>query len=173
MRFVSCNEISAFFQKFYIAALMFMILSGSLCGIITAHSCSPISDSWMNIPPRDISIVGLLAMSFFPLLAALFSISRAKQQFFFPLCFIQYFLFGYCAWGITIAAGQSGWLLSFLYLFASYLLLPTQVWFMIRCLMAQKEIHFRAVATYLCMVCSVLFLDYCLITPFLNAMVKI
>lgn len=159
--------ISSFSCRFRIVILACMIVLGSFCGILTAFSYSPDFSSLMDIASYDVSFAGLLTISFFPLLVALFSVIKSKWCFLFPLCFLRFYLFGYCAWGIMISIGHGGWLFSFLYLFCGHMILPLEVYFMIRCMVVKRDTRFRDVAIYFCLIFLVLFLDYRFISPLL------
>ena len=161
---------SAFFRKFHIILLAFAIVLGLMCGIVTAHSCKQSFSSLMENVSCDVSAIGHVTILVFPLLFMFFSVYKPKWYFLFPLCFIHFFLFTYCAWGLTAAIGCGGWLFSFLYLFSGYMILPLELWFMIRCITEDTDVRIRDIGIYLCVLCLIFFLDHHFISPLLIVM---
>lgn len=142
--------------------------SGVLGGLLMAFSMEEVLDPLLRQgASMSPSASGLLAATVLPFLLSAFAVSLSEPWLLLIISTFKAFSFSYCACGISLAFGQSSWLVRFLFLFSDLFLVPLLYLFCVRHISGnQKRFRSEAVCCVLiaCVLCAV---DYCYISPFL------
>lgn len=161
------------FRRIYRPLISFFMFLGLLCGIFLAVNSDPFISSMMRTAPfGSVSIVGLFTVLFLPFLLAAFAVFISSTWLLFPLCFVRLLSFAYSAKIAILAFGDAGWLVRWLLMFSSAMLLPLFVWFCMRHGDGEKRenlwMDFAICAVLILVIGS---LDYHIISPFLVGLI--
>jgi len=161
-----------FWRKFspYLLALSWFL--GMLLGIPAAVATSEFLVPMMRQSMQcSVSIPGLLAATVVPFLLSALAVSLSEPWLLLIISTFKAFSFSFCACGVSLAFGQSSWLVRFLFLFSDHLLIPLMYLYWMRHIQDQA-VH-RAWELYGCIGAALLIggIDYFLVAPFLALLV--
>lgn len=145
---------------------------GLTLGALTAHGCDgiiqPLIRESAGLTP---SLIGLCCATFFPFLLSAFAVSLSEPWLLLVISTCKAFSFSFCAVGVSLAFGQSGWLVRFLFLFSDLLQLPLLCWYWLRHIKGSAngrwDIPFCTVS-----LTAIGVLDYAVIAPFLASVIR-
>ena len=144
---------------------------GFATGIFLAVSCQNILVPMMRgIVTARVSISGLLVVALLPFLLSCYAISLSD---FWLLLFIgaaKAFGFGFCACGVSLAFGNSSWLIRILLLFTDCFAVPLLYLFSLRHISGRASRAQRDMAIVLSIMAITSLVDYIWISPFLAAL---
>ena len=118
------------------------------------------------------SIIGVLTVTALPFLLSAFAVSFSKPWLLLFISTCKAFSFSFCAWGICLAFGQSGWLVLFLLLFSDVLLVPLLYFYWLRHIRGDQGPDVWELPVLLAAAITVAFIDHQFVAPFLVALMK-
>ena len=140
--------------------------SGLLLGILAAASAGEVLLSQMrSAVSQPVSIVPFLA--YVPFLVSAVLVHLRQPWLILPCCFVKGFLFAYCAFAVTLAFGQSSWLVRFLFLFSDAISIPIMYFYWMRCIEGSCAKRYWLSGCCAVALLVVGLMDYCWIAPFL------
>ncbi len=144
--------------------------AGLLLGIMAAASAEEILFSKMrSAVAQPVSIVPFLA--FAPFLLSVIVIHLRQLWLILPCAFIKAFTFGFCAFAVTLAFGQSSWLIRVLFLFSDIAAIPIMYFYWLRCLKGEHAGSFWFSVCCTGALIGLALVDYCWISPFLASII--
>ena len=155
-------------RKSIAAYLAFAWFAGLLVGSGLALLPGANSTSMMRMTLcSPVSISGLLAIMYLPLLFTAFAVYISQIWFLIPICFFKAFFFSYVAAQFSLLLPSGAWFLRFLVLFSDCLAIPVLYMIWIRaCNQTGREV-FRSCALAGSMFSLIGIIDYCIISSFL------
>lgn len=154
--------------------LILSMLFGFLSGLLFAGENAPVSFSWMRIAvPGSTSIARVLCVLLFPFLTVRVLLSVFKSVPVILFCFARFFCVALSLGSVTLAYGNSGWLMRWLFFFSSSLSLPAFILFCVRHLDGARR-HVLQRDFWICLfwVFLVVTIDYYFVSPFLSALIE-
>ena len=140
--------------------------AGLLLGILAAASAGQdFATKMRSAASQPVSTVPFLVYA--PFLLSAIAIHLRQPWFILPCCFIKAFIFGFCAFAVTLAFGQSGWLVRFLFMFSDSMSVPVMYFYWLRCINGNLAKGFWFSGCCTVMLVAIGLLDYCWIAPFL------
>ena len=155
-------------RKSIASYLAFVWLAGLLLGSALAMSPGSTSDSLMrSVFSSTVSISGLLATLYLPLLFSAFAVYISQIWLLIPICFFKALFFSYIAAKFSLLLLSGSWLFRFLFLFSDCLTVPVLYLIWYRAFHRDRREVFCS-----CLLAGFLFLligivDYRCISPFL------
>lgn len=165
-------SIRSFWPKSSLWLLMLSWLLGMFFGILAAVASSSFLIPMMRQSVQcSVSIPGLLVATVVPFLISAFAVSLSEPWLLLIISTIKAFSFSFCACGVSLAFGQSSWLVRFLFLFSDHLLIPLMYLYWMRHI--QDHAVHRAWELYGYIGVSLLIggIDCFLVAPFLASLV--
>ena len=165
-------DLRSLWRKFSPWLLALSWFSGMLLG-----TCAALATSEFLVPmmrqsvTRSVSIPGLLAASVVPFLFSAFAISLSEPWLLLIISTLKAFGFSFCACGVSLAFGQSSWLVRFLFLFSDHCLIPVMYLYWLRHIKGQVKTCFWEPAGCIGAALLVGCIDYCLVAPFLVSLI--
>ena len=118
----------------------------------------------------SVSVVGLLSATLLPFLISAYAVSLSEPWLLLIFSTVKAFCYSFCAIGVSLAFGQSSWLVRFLFLFSDYMLLPLLYLYWLRHIKGQaKPWELPACIGASLMVGCI---DYFWIAPFLASLIE-
>ena len=146
--------------------------SGMLLGTCAALAASEFLVPMMRQSvTRSVSIPGLLAASTIPFLFSAFAVSLSEPWLLLIISTLKAFGFSFCACGVSLAFGQSSWLVRFLFLFSDHCLIPLMFLYWLRHIQGQATARLWESAVCIGVAVLVGCMDYCLVAPFLVSLI--
>lgn len=148
--------------------LAFSWCLGMLLGMLAATAAS---DTLIPMMRRavycPVSIPGLLAATVLPFLFSAYAVSLSEPWLLLIISALKAFSFAFCACGVSLAFGQSGWLVRFLFLFSDCCLIPVLFLYWIRHISGKG--NGKRWELPVCIGAALLIgcIDYCFVAPFL------
>lgn len=169
-----CVNISfrPFWRKFSPWLLALSWFLGMLLGVPAAVAASSFLVPMMHQSIQcAVSIPGLLAATVVPFLLSAFAVSLSEPWLLLIISTFKAFSFSFCSCGVSLAFGQSSWLVRFLFLFSDHLLIPLLYLYWMRHIRGQA-IN-RSWELYGCIGAALLVggIDRFLVAPFLASLV--
>jgi hypothetical protein len=144
---------------------------GLLLGIMAAASAGEdLASKMRSAASQTVSIVPFLA--YVPFLLSAIVIHFRQPWLILLCCMMKAFLFGYCAFAVTLGFGQSGWLVRFLFLFSDVASIPIMYLYWLRCLKENCAKRYWFSCCCLAAIFVVGLIDYCWIAPFLAGLIS-
>lgn len=148
-------------------------LSGMVLGTLTANATKddliPMIQSSICSP---VSIIGLLAAALLPFLLSAFAVLMSEPWLLLIISTFKAFSFSFCACGVSLAFGQSGWLVRFLFLFSDLCLVPLLYFYWLRHISGNIKVRQWELPICLCAAAAIGGIDYCFIAPFLVSLME-
>ena len=167
------TDVMSFWRK---TSPWFLALSwfiGVLLGIPAALAASEFLVPMMHESVQcSVSITGLLAATLLPFLLSAYAVSLSEPWLLLIISALKAFGFSYCACGVSLAFGQSSWLVRFLFLFSDHCLIPVLYLYWLRHIHGQTKAAVWELPTCVCVALLVGSIDYCLIAPFLVTLIE-
>ncbi|MBQ7415636.1 MAG: hypothetical protein IJW14_01200 [Oscillospiraceae bacterium] len=116
---------------------------------------------------RYASVVGLLATTLLPFLLSAFAVSLSEPWLLLIISTCKAFSFAFCAFGVSLAFGPSGWLVRFLFLFSDLCLIPLLYLYWLRHIRGECRHIPWELPLCLSAALAVGMVDYWFISPFL------
>lgn len=116
---------------------------------------------------RRVSIVGLLCVTFLPLLITALAVYFSKAMLLFGVCFFRAWFLGYMLRGLMLSIGSGFWMYSSLLMFSSLALLPLDCWLWVRYVAGDRRFYLRDFLIYGASAAVIVALDHFLIAPLL------
>lgn len=155
----------------WLLALSWII--GMLLGIPAALAASeflvPMMRGSVSYP---VSIPGLLAATLLPFLISAYAVSLSEPWLLLFISTIKAFGFSFCACGVSLAFGQSSWLVRFLFLFSDHCLIPVLYLYWLRHIRGESMVTSWELPACIGTALAVGSIDYCLIAPFLVSLIE-
>lgn len=148
-------------------------VSGMLLGGIAAASAGDYLVSLMRQGAVcSASISGLLAAVLLPFLLSAFAVYLHEPWLLLIISAFKAFGFGFCAFAVGLAFGQSSWLVRFLFLFSDVSLMPVLYLYWLRHI--QPDVSHRPweIPGCVCIALLLGWIDYCYIAPFLVSVLE-
>ena len=119
------------------------------------------------------SIVGIIIVSYIPLLLSGIAVHFKRPRFLLPICFFKAFLFTSCGSALFIAFGSAAWLVRLLLQFSDFGTMPFFYWFCMRSIQGRND-NSRA-DFWICSIAAAIIglIDFCVISPFLVTLIDI
>lgn len=169
-------RISVFFKRyrcsFRVVFLAFFWTASLIYGVyISAQDLSVVSLMRL-LPYCQVSIVGLIAVSFLPLLITIVCAYYRKPIVIYSILVCKGFLSGYCIGGLASAYSSAGWLIDILLLFSDSCITVILFWFWYRHLIRNEHSLKRDGAIAIVSALVICLIDYFIVTPFLASLVN-
>lgn len=144
---------------------LFGVLLGFCAAIFAGNSLSSLM---RGSTVGSVSIVRMLVLSSLPFLLSALAVYLSQPWLIFALSFLKAFCFSFCAVGIHLAFGSSGWLVQLLLLFTDCFTIP--VLYLYCSKLIQYGVNKADTCFLRCLIyaCCVGIVDYCWIAPFLR-----
>ena len=140
--------------------------AGMMLGILAAASAGEYLTAKMrSAASQPVSIIPFLAYA--PFLLSAVATHLRHPWLILPCCITKAFLFGYCAFAVTLAFGQSSWLVRYLFLFSDVVSIPIVYVYWLRCIKGNCAKGFWLSGICLVALLLVSLIDYFWIAPFL------
>lgn len=167
------TEVMSFWRKTSPWLLALSWLVGMLLGISAALAASEFLVPMMRESVKcSVSITGLLAATLLPFLLSAYAVSLSEPWLLLIISALKAFGFGYCASGVSLAFGQSSWLVRFLFLFSDHCLIPVLYLYWLRHIRGQTKAAVWELPACVGFALLVGSIDYCLIAPFLVTLIE-
>lgn len=162
------SNITSWLRKRGPAFLALSWCLGLVCGIQAARTASDTLIPLMReAVRRPVSILGLLNVTVLPFLISAYAVSLPEPWLLLIISSTKAFIFGFCAYGVRLAFGQSSWLVRFLFLFSDSCLIPLLLLFWLRHIGNKKPVRRWELIACLAAAAIVGTIDYRFISPFL------
>lgn len=146
---------------------------GMLLGVPAALAASEFLVPMMHESVQcSVSITGLLASTLLPFLLSAYAVSLSEPWLLLIISALKAFGFSYCACGVSLAFGQSSWLVRFLFLFSDHCLIPVLYLYWLRHIHGQTKTSVWELPACIGAALLVGSIDYCLIAPFLVSLIE-
>lgn len=145
---------------------------GLLFGVSAARCARTIIVPMMrSAVSASVSIPGLFAAAVLPFLLSAYAVSISEPWLLLIISTLKAFGFSFCAFAVSLAFGQSSWLVRFLFLFSDYCLIPILYLYWLRHI-SEKGSGFRF-ETCICITAALVIgsIDYCIVSPFLASLI--
>lgn len=152
--------------------LAFFWIITILSGIrFAAASDSSIASLMCSAVCCPVTIVGLIAVLFFPLFISTVAVYFHAAELILLFCGVKGFFLGYCLYGLLLAFGSGGWLVSCLFMFSGLLMQIFLFWFW-QLSITENTVKIRAflICTLLAVVIGCI--DYFCVSPFLTLLIS-
>lgn len=147
--------------------------TGMLTGMTTAASAGEFLAPLMRQSVCcSASIPGLLAAVLLPFLLSAFAVYLHEPWLLLIISAFKAFSFGFCAFGVSLAFGQSSWLVRFLFLFSDLCLVPVLYVYWLRHIHTDAVSHRWELPGCLGMALLIGWIDYSFIAPFLVSIIE-
>ena len=147
--------------------LAFSWIAGLLCGLFfVSKAAEPLSLLMHTAVYNHITLFGLAAVLFLPLIASAAAVYLGAHILIFPICFIKSFAFGVCLCGVSVAFGSAGWLVRVLLLFSDSCMIVVLLWFWYRHLTGDRSVLRRDTVLCAAVALFVGLVDYLFVSPF-------
>lgn len=146
---------------------------GLVCGILAARTARDTLIPLMRAAAgRPVWILDLLIVTTLPFLISAYAASLSEPWLLLAISAAKAFIFSFCAYGVSLAFGQSSWLVRFLFLFSDSCLIPVLFLFWLRHI--EKNAPVRRWELIVCLAVAVIvgIIDYRIISPFLVALLS-
>ena len=153
--------------------LCFCWILGMILGVFSAHgaeaSLVPLIRQSTRSPG---SALGLLSAALLPFLLSGLAVSFSETWLLLLISAFKAFSFTFCAAGVSLAFGQSSWLVRFLFLFSDLSLIPVLYIYWLRHL--RKDSKTRRWELPCCLIWATIVcgIDYLYIAPFLASIME-
>jgi hypothetical protein len=165
-------DLQSLWRKFSPWFLAFSWILGMLLGFFSAHAASSFLTSLMRQSVSySASILGLLAASIVPFLISALAVSLYEPWLLLIISTLKAFGFSFCACGVSLAFGQSSWLVRFLFLFSDYFTIPLMYLYWLRHIQGNVKPCFWELPSGIGIALTVGWFDYCFVAPFLVSLV--
>ncbi len=159
-------------RKFSPWLLAFSWLLGMLLGIPTAVASSSILVPMMRQSVQcSVSIPGLFTAAVVPFLLSAFAVSLSEPWLLLIISTLKAFSYSFCACGVSLAFGQSSWLVRFLFLFSDHLLIPLLYLYCVRHIRCEVPHRPWEMCGFIGTSLLIGGIDYFLVAPFLVSLV--
>ena len=160
-------------RKFSVWLLALSWVSGLLLGALAANASKDILTPLIyGSVLCDASILGLLCASLLPFLLSAFAVFLSEPWLLLIISTFKAFSFSFCASGVSLAFGQSSWLVRFLFLFSDLCLVPVLCIYWLRHISGRHTVRQWELPACLCAAAVVSCIDYCFIAPFLVSLME-
>ena len=143
-----------------IAGAAYSCFSADFCTVLIRRSTA-----------QGMSFSGMMTVTTLPFLLSALAFSLSEPWLLLVISTCKAFSFSFCAVGVSLAFGQSGWLVRFLFLFSDLLQLPLLCWYWLRHIKGSAngrwDIPFCTVS-----LTAIGVLDYAVIAPFLASVIR-
>lgn len=143
-------------------------LTGLLAGAISARMCAESLASLIrSAASASVSITGILMVGILPILLSAYAVYFSEPWLLLIISMGKSFSFAFCGCGVSLAFGQSSWLVRFLFLFSDLLLMPLLLSFWLHHIKGNNPVKRKGLLPYLFTAGIVCWVDYRFIAPFL------
>ena len=118
----------------------------------------------------DLSIIGALTVAVLPFLLSAFAISFDQRWLLLLISIGKAFSFSYCAWGVCLAFGQSGWLVLILFLFTDLFLVPLLYFYWLQHIRGDRTPKVWELPVFLAAAIAIACIDHRFVAPFLTTL---
>ena len=162
------HDLPTWWRKICTSFLALSWILGLLLGILAVSSASEMIVPMMrSAVSGSVSIPGLLAATLLPFLFSAYAVYYSEPWLLLIISVVKSFAFGFCAFGIYLAYGQSAWLVRFLFLFSDVFMMPVLYVYWLRHISGQVQPKVWVNASCVAAALVIGSIDYCLIAPFL------
>lgn len=170
------GSIKISFRSFRSKSSLWLLTLSWLFGVFLGISAALASSSFLIPMMRQsvqcsVSIPGLLAATVVPFLISAFAVSLSEPWLVLIISTAKAFSFSFCACGVSLAFGQSSWLVRFLFLFSDYLLIPLMYLYWMRHIQDQAVHRAWELCAYIGASLLIGGIDCFLVAPFLASLV--
>lgn len=116
---------------------------------------------------EDNSVSGFLVVSVLPFIFCAYSVSLSEHWLLPLIGGLKALSFGFCACGVALAFGQSGWLIRMLLLFSDCITVPLLYWFSLRHISGRTSRVLRDMVVVIVVLLVVGYADCMVVSPFL------
>lgn len=175
MKYFALSSVFTFFRRRGCASLLaFFWCAGLVFGVCAAFGARNVLVPLMRLAVASpVSIVGLLGSLLLPFLFTALAVFLSHDWFILPVCFLKSFTYVLCAQTITLAFGNSAWLIQLLFLFSDTCMLSVLIWFWIRHLDCNRVTIVRDTAICIVVFIIIGILDHCFVSPYLTKIINI
>lgn len=147
-----------------IGCWLFGLVAGILTALASEEVLVPLILRGVSMPT---SASGMLLVGILPFLLSAYAIYFSEPWLLLIFSIGKSFSFAFCACGISLAFGQSSWLVRFLFLFSDILLMPLLLIYWLRHIRGNTPVKRMGLMPYLFTAGIVCWLDYRFIAPLL------
>ena len=169
----SASRVAIWWRRNATRFLAFCWFLGIALGCMAAAASGPVlADLVRRSTGATLSITGAMTAAVLPLLLSAFAVSFSEPWLLLFISTFKAFSFSFCAWGVCLAFGQSGWLVLFLFLFSDFLLIPLQYFYWLRHIRGDIKPTFSELPLFLAAAAGVGCIDFWYIAPFLASLMQ-
>ena len=166
-------KLPLFSRKSCLSVLASSWFLGHVLGIVFSIAAGDSNVSLMRMALNShVSISGLLTAILLPFLLSAFAVYLHESWLLIPIAFAKAFIFSYIGLGVMTVYGSAGWLVRLLLMFSDCCSLPVLFWYWIRLLSGQRKATIPATAVPVFLVILIGSFDYCIVSPFLTALIS-
>lgn len=170
---VCTSKLTLWWQRTAPGLLTASWVLGMLIGYFAALSAGPmLSELITQSAGQRASWTGVMSVTILPFLLSAFAVSFSEPWLLLFISTFKAFSFSFCAWGVCLAFGQSGWLVLFLFLFSDFLLIPLQYFYWLRHIRGDIKPTFSELPLFLAAAAGVGCIDFWYIAPFLSSLMQ-
>lgn len=120
----------------------------------------------------SVSIPGLLTAAVLPFLLSAFAVRLSEPWLLLIISAFKAFSFSFCACGVSLAFGQSSWLVRFLFLFSDLCVIPLLYFYWVRHIRGGRSTVRWELPVFIGAAAAIGWVDYCFIAPFLVSIIE-
>ena len=144
------------------------LLFGNAVATNAGEFLVPMMRSAVSAP---VSILGLLAAAVLPFLISAYAVSISEPWLLLIISTLKAFGFSFSACAVSLAFGQSSWLVRFLFLFSDHCVMPLLWLYWLRHISGEKAFSLQEMACFIAAAVVIGWMDYFMISPFLAALI--
>ena len=167
----SASRVAIWWRKNATRFLAFCWFLGIALGCMAAAASGPVlADLVRRSTGASLSITGAMTAAVLPLLLSAFAVSFSEPWLLLFISTFKAFSFSFCAWGVCLAFGQSGWLVLFLFLFSDVFLIPLLYFYWLRHIRGDRTPRTWELPAFLTASLGIGCIDYLFIAPVLASL---
>ena len=118
----------------------------------------------------ELSFTGISVVTMLPFLLSAFAVTFSEPWLLLLISTLKAFSFSFCAWGVCLTFGQSGWLVLILFLFSDIALIPLLYFYWLRHIKGTIPPSFWELPLFLAIALLIGSIDYRFVSPFLSTL---
>lgn len=164
---------SRFWSRYCTVFLLLIWIAGSASGILFALMIhADVRPMLYDAISQPLSLIDILVVDLLPFLICTLAVSCSEIWVLPVVSFLKASAFSFTACAISMAFGESGWLIRFLLLFSNTLLLPVFCLYCQRYIRGNKASAFCERFIWFLIAAAIGCLDYFLVSPFLAELLR-
>lgn len=157
-----------FQRKGSIVILAFLWILGLVCGLYIVSAAGDSISSLMGaICYNRVSIVGLAAVLFLPLVITAIAAYFSAPALIYIFCSFKALCVGCCLYGVVLVFGYSAWLIRLLLFFSDSIIAVLILWLWYRYLYLVRDTVWRDLTICAAVAGAIGIIDYFLVSPYL------